>query len=153
MPPRYSVAFSPDPEFESAPRKRALSALARRALDAEDVASPAQISIVLTDDRAVRRLNRRYRATDSTTDVLSFAFGEGPAFATPPGTARQLGEVVISYPTALRQAQRAGHNVEDELAHLLVHGVLHVLGYDHETDSEEGKMRAREDAILGRPAH
>jgi probable rRNA maturation factor len=68
---------------------------------------------------------------------------------TPPGSGRQLGEIVISYPTAARQAQEAGHPVDEELAHLLVHGVLHLLGHDHQSPAEARRMRAREEALLG----
>ena len=64
-----------------------------------------------------------------------------------------MGEIVISYPTAARQAEEAGHTVDEELAHLLVHGILHLLGYDHESRADARRMRAREEALLGRAAH
>ncbi len=68
-------------------------------------------------------------------------------------TERQLGEIVISVETAERQAREAGHSLEREIAHLLVHGVLHILGYDHAEPEDERAMRAREEAILGHEAH
>jgi probable rRNA maturation factor len=96
----------------------------------------------------MRRLNRQYAGDDHPTDVLSFSLREGEEFIAPDGPA-PLGEVIISYPTALRQAEEAGHPVEDEVAHLLVHGILHLLGYDHAEVGDEERMRAREDALLG----
>jgi probable rRNA maturation factor len=110
------------------------------------------LSIVLTDDATVRALNRDYRDTDRPTDVLSFAQGEGATFISAPGAARHLGDVIISIETARRQARQHRLTLQDEVAHLLVHGVLHLLGYDHERAVDARIMRAREDAILG-PAH
>src|SRR5574338_1599751 len=93
------------------------------------------------DDAVVRELNRTYRGADATTDVLSFAQGEGERFARPEGEARHLGDVVISLDTARRQAAEYGQDAQDEVAHLLVHGVLHLLGYDHEREDDERGMR------------
>ncbi len=133
-------------------QKRRIAALARRVLAAEQVRAPAELSIAITEDTTVRELNRRYRGVDAPTDVLSFASGEAD-FVVPPGRARQLGEIVISHQTARRQAEDAGHPVETELAHLLVHGILHLLGHDHESPAEARSMRAREEALLGRTLH
>ena len=133
--------------------EHALERLAEHALEAEAVAHPSELSILLADDGVVRALNRSYRGTDSATDVLSFAQGEGERFARPEGAAAHLGDVVISLDTARRQAQEFGQPLQDELAHLLVHGILHLLGYDHERDEDERAMRAREDAIMGRAHH
>ena len=149
----YTIAWHVEPAFARSVRKRALAALARRALASESAASPSELSIVVTDDGTVRELNRRYRGEDTPTDVLSFGLDEHSGFALPPGSARQIGEVVISYPTAVRQAMAAGHAVDAELAHLLVHGVLHLLGYDHERPAQARAMRVREDALLGAAVH
>ena len=108
---------------------------------------------MITDDATVQELNRRYRGLDEPTDVLSFEMGEDPSFVAESKSAPLLGEVVISYQTAARQAEEAGHDVEGELAHLLVHGVLHLLGYDHESTADALAMRAREESLLGRAAH
>jgi probable rRNA maturation factor len=131
----------------------ALERLAARALDAETVPKPAELSIVLADDPTVHELNRAYRGTDAPTDVLSFAQGEGEQFARPEGTAAHLGDVIISLDTAQRQA--AEHNIalQDEVGHLLVHGILHLLGYDHEEADDAEQMRLREEAILGAAHH
>ena len=94
-----------------------------------------------------------YRGIDDATDVLSFDLATPAGFPARAGAAAQLGEVVISYPTARRQAREAGQDVDGELAHLVVHGLLHLLGYDHERPREAREMQAREEAILGRPLH
>jgi probable rRNA maturation factor len=149
----YAVPVQVEPAFAGSVRRRVLAALARRVLAAEGVSAPAELSIVVSDDETVRELNRRYRGVDEPTDVLSFGLGAEDEFVTPPGSARQLGEVVVSYPMAARQAKEEGHTVEEELAHLTVHGVLHVLGRDHESPEEARAMRAKEEALLGHAAH
>jgi probable rRNA maturation factor len=90
------------------------------------------LSIKLVSDRAMQEFNRRYRGIPSTTDVLSFPVGdEGPS----PDPVRYLGDIVISVPAAVRQASEAGHSVSRELKILSLHGYLHLMGYDHETDN------------------
>jgi probable rRNA maturation factor len=140
------------PAYARYVRARSLAALARKALAAEGVAGPIALSVVVTDDASVRALNRRYRRQDRTTDVLSFALEPDDGFVLPGGR-REVGEIVISYPTASRQARGARHSVHDELSHLLVHGLLHLLGYDHKRPRETKAMRAHEDALLGWAAH
>jgi rRNA maturation RNase YbeY len=104
----------------------------------------AELSVVLVDDRHIRRLNREYRGRDRPTDVLSFAQQEGPAGA-PAGL---LGDVVISVPATRRQARERGVRLAAEGDRLLVHGVLHLLGYDHEGSAAEARrMRRRERAL------
>ena len=132
---------------------RALEKLAAHALALEAVGRPAELSVLLTGDAAVRELNRAYRNTDAPTDVLSFSQAEGEEFAVPDGEARHLGDVIISMDTARRQAAEYGLALQDELAHLLVHGILHLLAYDHEAAEDEEIMRRHEDAILGEHAH
>jgi rRNA maturation RNase YbeY len=131
-------------------------ALTRRIIAA--AGNPAdEIGLFLVGDRRMRRLNRRYRGRNSPTDVLAFPMR---AF-TPPlprsrGRVREgaqgsplLGDVVISLPQAARQAKADGHSVDDELAVLLIHGILHLVGYDHERgEREAARMRRKERAIL-----
>ncbi len=131
----------------------ALERLAARALEAEGVARPAELSILLADDATVRELNRTYRGADAPTDVLSFSQAEGAAFARPDGAAPHLGDVAISVDTARRQARQYGQTLQDEVAHLLVHGVLHLVGYDHDRPTDAQAMRMREDAILSAAHH
>jgi probable rRNA maturation factor len=120
-------------------------------LAAEQVNSPAELSLVITDDERIRQLNRDYRETDEATDVLSFALLEdsGVSFVNPPDGVLHLGEVVVSYPRAVEQAGERHHPVQRELALLLVHGVLHLLGLEHEEPEDERKMRAEEERVLG----
>ncbi len=146
-PEGYAIALQVDPGFVGV-EQAALIGLAQKALASEGAQAPAELSVVVTDDERVRELNRRYRSSDAATDVLSFGMKEADGFVTPPGSPAQLGEIVISYPTAARQAAEAGHRVDQELAHLLVHGVLHLLGYDHAATNEARAMQAREEALL-----
>ncbi len=99
----------------------------------------SELSILLCDDELIRDLNREHRDVDSATDVLSFPMQDEDDPADP---APMLGDVVISIETAVRQASRHGCSVIDEVTTLLVHGVLHLVGYDHRDDAEEGRMNA-----------
>lgn len=123
-----------------------LARIARRVLEAEG-APPAELSVTVTDDETVRALNRKYAGKDAVTDVLSFSQREGEELVAPPGGVPPLGEVVIAYPLALRQAGERGHSVQAEVTRLLVHGILHLLGYDHAEPEEERHMRAREEEL------
>lgn len=104
----------------------------------------SEVSILLTDDREIRNLNRDYRGTDRSTDVLSFSMreGEGGRFA-----GDVLGDIVLSIPTAARQARFAGRPLLDEATMLLAHGLLHLLGWDHATPSDDRRMRAKTDQL------
>lgn len=104
----------------------------------------AEVSVLLTDDREIRILNRDYRNTDKPTDVLSFSMleGEGARFA-----GDVLGDIVVSMTTTARQAREARRSVLDELTMLLAHGLLHLLGWDHRTPAEDRKMRAETDTL------
>lgn len=114
--------------YREAGARRVRPWLAR--LVAELAPGAASLGVRFTGDREIRRVNRDYRGRDVATDVLSFPGGDGPE-------GRHLGDLVISVPAARRQAAAAGHAVERELAMLLLHGVLHCLGHDHETDRGE----------------
>jgi rRNA maturation RNase YbeY len=92
------------------------------------------MGVCLVGDRAMRALNRRHRAKDQTTDVLSFPAGRAPD----PEGVRYLGDILVSVPQAARQARAAGHALDRELRVLVLHGYLHLLGYDHERD--DGRM-------------
>ncbi|MEO5819449.1 MAG: rRNA maturation RNase YbeY [Vicinamibacteraceae bacterium] len=92
-------------------------------------AATGTLTLVITSDRRIRRLNRLWRGIDKATDVLSFPAGDDP------GPVRHLGDVVISRETAVRQARDGGHPLATELRVLALHGLLHLLGYDHERDS------------------
>jgi probable rRNA maturation factor len=123
-------------------------------LKAEGVAPPYEVSLVFTDSETVKQLNRDYRGVDEPTDVLAFYMlpqkEAVDSFALPPDGVTRLGEVIISYPQAIAQAEEHGHSPERELALLVIHGILHLLGYDHEEPEKESKMRVRERELLER---
>jgi len=104
----------------------------------------AEASMTLVSDEEIRTLNHKYRQIDKPTDVLSFLMGE-PNHET---KAVVLGDVIISVPTAIRQANQYGHSVVREMSFLTVHGMLHLLGYDHISKSDENIMFAKQEAIL-----
>ena len=142
----HSVLIAVDEEIVAAIESDRLEALADAVMDAEGLPL-GELGVVVTDDETIRELNREYAGDDTPTDVLAFSLREGEEFASPDGVLR-LGEVIISYPTARRQAADAGIPVEREIEHLLVHGVLHLLGYDHAEPQEEERMRSRERDLL-----
>ena len=128
--------------------------IVRQVLRDEAATFPYEVSLVFTDSETVQRLNRDYRGIDEPTDVLAFYMlpqkRTDISFAVPPDGVTRLGEVVISYPQAMAQAREEGHSPERELALLVIHGILHLLGYDHEKPEEEHKMRERERGLLER---
>lgn len=107
--------------------------------------SDADITIAVTDDENITDLNRQYRGMDAPTDVLSF-----PMDASMPTDSdnRYLGDLVIAYPYALAQAEKEGIGLEDSLTLLVVHGTLHLLGYDHDTPEHRAEMWAAQEAAL-----
>ena len=107
----------------------------------------AECGLLVVGDRTMARLNQRYRGMAHSTDVLSFPMREGPFASLSPNL---LGDVVISARTADRQAAAAGRSLRDELVVLLIHGILHLLGYDHQTPSEAKRMK-RLERQLGTP--
>jgi len=123
-------------------RGRALVAVAERLLEALDERG-SSISLTLVDDETIRELNREHRGKDKPTDVLSFPLFDGEEDPQS-GVERMLGDVVISIDTARRQAQAYDATLERELQRLLIHGVLHVLGHDHEEPGERAAMEAEE---------
>ena len=141
-----------------------LEDVARAGLAAAGIAGEAEVSLLITGDETVRALNAEYRGLDETTDVLSFSAehpghwegdGDGPVwqpedneFVMPPGLPRPLGEIIVSWPQAQRQAGEHGGSPMRELAHLVVHGALHLVGYDHVEPEETALMQAREREAL-----
>ena len=117
---------------------------AQRLLELVDQSS-AELSIVLCDDPFIHDLNREYRNIDTPTDVLSFSMNEGDIQNPHPEV---LGDIVISVETASRQAIGAGHCTMDEVTFLLVHGLLHLLGYDHEKADDEMAMNRESKRLL-----
>ncbi|MEW6724519.1 MAG: rRNA maturation RNase YbeY [Bacillota bacterium] len=126
--------------------------LVAEALAAEEAPAEAEVSLTLVDDEAIRGLNREWRALDEPTDVLSFSLLEGgdgePEVVGGPDEI-WLGDIVISLERALAQAAEYGHSWQRELGFLVVHGIMHLLGYDHLTPADAEVMRQKEEAILG----
>jgi probable rRNA maturation factor len=114
----------------------------------KDLGSPdAELSVLITDDEEIRTLNRQYRSVDRTTDVLAFSQLEGEGAV--PGY-NVLGDIVISWDRAVSQGEEYGHGVNAELERLLVHGLLHLLGFDHEGDDQSAhRMKELETRYLG----
>lgn len=108
----------------------------------------AEVSLTLTTDRRIRQLNARYRGIDQATDVLAFALEEGDGFHLPEGIPRQLGDIVVSLETTGVHSQQSQNNLKSELAWVICHGTLHLLGFDHQTEDQLKAMRERERAIL-----
>jgi probable rRNA maturation factor len=130
-----------------------LQKILEKPLTAEKAPSNAEISLVITGQERIQELNRDYRGLDQPTDVLSFSLSEQkdeePApFIGPPDGVLHLGEVIISYPQALIQARDNKHTLKREMAILIIHGALHILGYDHEKPEMKSTMQAREKEIL-----
>lgn len=127
--------------------QRRLTAAVRRTLQVEGFDRSAEVSIVLVDDEEMHELNKHYRGIDKPTDVLSFSQleGETPEIADMPVV---LGDIVISVDTAGKQAEQRGRALSDELDLLVVHGMLHLLGYDDQTDEGADEMREHEKRIL-----
>jgi probable rRNA maturation factor len=145
-PPRIEIAVA-SPRWKA---QRHAKALLRRALIAAAATVPGddgELSVLLTDDSAIRVLNRDWRHLDAATNVLSFPTVTVMADR---GAPRLLGDIVIAYETTEREARTARKPFADHLAHLAVHGFLHLVGYDHLSDVEARAMEGLETAILAR---
>lgn len=132
-----------------------LKMLMRRAVDAtldhEQYTNPCEVSLTFTDNRQIHALNLQYRQVDRPTDVLSFPLTDYSGGSEEPVADEpvvSLGDIVISLEKAREQAQEYGHSFEREVAFLCVHSMLHLLGYDHETEAEETDMRERQRRIM-----
>lgn len=144
------------PSFNRRVNKTWLRDLTIAALGLFDPSNPASISILIADDATLRELNLKYRGIDETTDVLAFSLHDSTyddpesltGFDFPSHGTDELGDVVISYPQAIRQARENKKTIHSELALLLVHGVLHIMGYDHAEEEDERMMWAKQDEIL-----
>jgi probable rRNA maturation factor len=141
-----------DKQFDDYVKRRWLRTIVSKTLSTAKASTKVQLDLLITDDNTIRTLNKTYRNIDSPTDVLAFALTEessdGEPFVAPPDEPTHLGEVIVSYPAADRQASEHGHSVGQELAILVIHGVLHLLGSDHEEPTDEVKMKALEKQAL-----
>jgi probable rRNA maturation factor len=145
-----------DGNFKGCPEISWLSSIAEQVLTAQGVTPDVELGLVITTQERVQALNRDYRGVDKPTDVLSFYMtpaveetgAEPTSFVPPPDGVLHLGEVIISYPQAVLQANEHQHSLKKEMAILIVHGVLHLLGHDHDKPEPGRRMRAREREIL-----
>ena len=128
-----------------------LQGVAEQVLATQEAGSGVELGLVITSQERVQQLNRSYLGRDEPTDVLAFSMlpeADRSPFVTPPDGVLHLGEVIISYPQAVTQAEEHRHSITREIAILVIHGVLHLLGYEHDKPELEPKMRAREKEIL-----
>ena len=158
------ILVSIDEPYEGEVGAAWLEDAARAGLAAAGVTGAREVSLLITGDETVRALNAEYRGLNENTDVLSFSTehaghwegdGEGPPkpdgeleFVLPCGAPEPLGEIIVSWPQAQRQAEERGVCASRELAHLVVHGALHLAGYDHVEPEEEAAMQERERKAL-----
>ncbi|MBP2649682.1 MAG: metalloprotease ybeY [Firmicutes bacterium] len=133
----------------TAQMEKTVTAVLSKAAEVLAIDEHTEVSVVFVDDEYIRELNRDYRGKDMATDVLSFALDEGDEPAVLDGPEESLlGDIIISIETAERQAEEYGHSLDRELAYLTVHGMLHLVGYDHEDEQDKVKMRQQEENIL-----
>jgi len=142
-----------DEDFEGCPDASWLQSVAERVLTAQNAGSNVEIGLVITSQEKVRQLNLSYLGRDEPTDVLAFSAIEEieadlPPFVTPPDGVLHLGEVIISYSQAVIQAGEHHHSIKREIAILIIHGILHLLGYEHDKPGLKRLMSAREKEIL-----
>jgi len=147
------INISIDRGFDGCPTPRWLEGIARRVLEVQGAGTEAEVGLLIATQERIRELNREYLGEDAPTDVLAFsareeAAGQSP-FIHPPDGLLHLGEVIIAYPQAVIQAAEHRHPVKKELAVLIIHGLLHLLGYDHDEAEGERWMKARETELLG----
>ena len=107
-----------------------------------------ELSVTITNDEEIHKYNLAYRNIDRPTDVLSFAFEESDSLSYLKEVPVQLGDIIISYPTAKKQALEYGHKIKREMAFLFTHGLLHLIGYDHMTKDDEEKMFSVQKKVL-----
>jgi probable rRNA maturation factor len=149
----YLITVQMELDYEDKLDADRLHRLAIHVLESEGAAGPLEVGIVVTTDEEVLALNRQYLGHDYHTDVLSFGMDEGEdadssGFVTPAERAPYIGDVVISYERAAEQAPDYNHSTEAEVATLLVHGLLHLLGYDDTEDEKRERMHARQQELI-----
>jgi rRNA maturation RNase YbeY len=149
----YQLNVEVDDEVADRVDQPSLVAMIERVLTEDGIEDGASLALVLADDTLLHELNLRHREVDAPTDVLSFPANEGEEFPTQEGEPAYLGDIVVSVESVGRQAEEVGLALGEELAHVVLHGLLHILGYDHEESDEEAVMKAREEAVLGPAIH
>ena len=128
--------------------QKKIERIIKKVLQNLKVDEETEISVLFTDDKFIRTLNNKYRGIDKPTDVLSFSLQEGAIKSPEVESDKLLGDIIISVETAQKQADNLNHSMEKELTVLLIHGLLHLTGYDHEEDKDYKIMREKESEIL-----
>lgn len=118
------------------------------AAEQEEIDEEAEVAVSFVDENEIQAINKAYRNKDAVTDVISFALEEGEDNFEMPDEPRVLGDIIICVKRALEQAEEYGHSFERELGFLSLHGLLHLLGYDHMNEADEARMFGRQDEIL-----
>jgi probable rRNA maturation factor len=150
-PNQVRIHLRVDPAYVGRIRRTRLREAIRAALDCGCEERSVELTVVITADAHVKELNRTYRGVDAATDVLSFGLTDASQpFPSSSAARAYLGDVVISYPRAEKQAAAYGHTTDDELLLLAVHGALHLLGYDHEKPADQEQMWRMQGAALTR---
>lgn len=144
----HSVVVRIDDRYKSRTEPEALRKAAEATLSQQRVEETYDLTVVVTGDQVLRELSRRHRGLDKSTDVLAFPNETKGPFVDAPTFPRYLGDVIISFPTAKAQALEAGNDLSAELQLLVVHGVLHLLGYDDQTEPERTRMWQAQQAVL-----
>jgi len=138
-----------DPAYQDSVDAGRIETTVRRVLKSQGVTDPVALSVVITGDEEIHELNQRFRGVDSPTDVLAFGSGEpDQQFVSPPDEPPYLGDVVISYPRAAAQAAEHGHTTAEELDLLVIHGCLHLLGFEDETEAGREEMWRWQERLL-----
>ncbi|MCK5123466.1 MAG: rRNA maturation RNase YbeY [Candidatus Pacebacteria bacterium] len=129
-----------------------LNKIAEKTLKITKFKKPAEISLVITGEKRIRSLNKKYRKINKITDVLSFGFADGlhnsAETMEPTNKIIYLGEIFICYSQAVKQAKQKKHSLKKEMSILLIHGILHLLGYDHQGNYEDSEMKILEEGVL-----
>lgn len=144
----HTIEVQVDEPFQAQVQSERIRLAVLAALAHQRVTEACELAVVITDDEALRELNRRYRGVDAPTDVLAFPNETRGPFVSAPGFPRYLGDVIISFPRAASQAVESGHPTEAELQLLTVHGVLHLLGYDDEAEEGRSQMWQAQSEVL-----
>ncbi len=161
---RFNIDIQFTEAYQGLPPTNWIKDIVSSSLKVANATPESSVGVVITGDDVIQELNREHRGLDEITDVLAFSFthegeyyGESidevliidmPDFELPPNQVQSLGEVIISFPQTIRQSNDRGHSVEQELATLLVHGILHLMGYDHMNQDDEATMKTIERRAL-----
>ncbi|KAA1040071.1 rRNA maturation RNase YbeY [Macrococcus equipercicus] len=143
-----TVEFIDDENYLAAAYLPKIEELLQFAAAEEGIAEEAEVAVSFVSSEEIQSINAEYRNKDSVTDVISFAMEEGEDDFEDPSMIRVLGDIIICVERAKEQADDYGHSFEREVGFLALHGLLHLLGYDHMTEADEKQMFGRQDELL-----